>query len=207
MTLPTRIIKSSTSSLDHVLTKAADGVSQFGVVDTGLSDHRLIYCARKISRIKLNVHKYMKTRFVQNYSQALYQEKLRKINFPDYSDFKDINDAFSYFTKKVTSVIDEVARLRKIQVKNNSLDWFDAEINEGIERQDKSFAKFKKSRVHRDNENCKKAFHKVQHLIKNKEKTYVVGKLNKNIGKPKELWKSLKSLRLPSKKLIFNNMS
>ena len=37
-------------------------------------------------------------------------------------------------------------------------------------------------------------------MIKTKKKTFVVGKLNENIGKPKELWKSLKSLGLPSKK-------
>ena len=37
-------------------------------------------------------------------------------------------------------------------------------------------------------------------MIKNKEKNFVVGKLNENIGKLKELWKSLKSLGLPSKK-------
>ena len=36
-------------------------------------------------------------------------------------------------------------------------------------------------------------------MIKNKKKTLVVEKLNENIGKPKELWKSLKSLGLPSK--------
>ena len=36
-------------------------------------------------------------------------------------------------------------------------------------------------------------------MIKNKEKNFVVGKLNENIGKLKELWKSLKSLGLPSK--------
>ena len=37
-------------------------------------------------------------------------------------------------------------------------------------------------------------------MITNKKKTFVVGKLNESIGKPKELWKSLKSLRLPSRK-------
>ena len=37
-------------------------------------------------------------------------------------------------------------------------------------------------------------------MIKNKKKNFVVGKLNENMGKPKELWKSLKSLGLPSKK-------
>ena len=47
----------------------------------------------------------------------------------------------------------------------------------------------------------KKARMKVQYLINDKKKTFVVGKLNENIGKPKELWKSLKSLGLPSKKL------
>ena len=45
----------------------------------------------------------------------------------------------------------------------------------------------------------KKARNKVQYLINDKKKTFVVGKLNENIGKPKELWKSLESLGLPSK--------
>ena len=37
-------------------------------------------------------------------------------------------------------------------------------------------------------------------MIKYKKKNFIVGKLNENIGKPKELWKSLKSLGLLSKK-------
>ena len=36
-------------------------------------------------------------------------------------------------------------------------------------------------------------------MIKDKKKNFVTGKLNDNIGKPKELWKSLKSLGMPSK--------
>ena len=143
LTLPTRITKTSTSLLDHVLTNSADRVSQFGVVDTGLSDHQLIYCMRKITRTKTNVHKYIKTRSLKNYSQTLFLDKLRKINFPDYSNFKDINNAYSDFTEKVTSVTDEIAPIKEIRVKNNSQDWFDTEINEETERRDKSLAKFK----------------------------------------------------------------
>ena len=200
LTLPTRITKTSTSLLDHVLTNSADRVSQFGVVDMGLSDHQLIYCTRKITRTKTNAHKYIKTRSLKNYSQTLFLDKLRKVNFPDYSNFKDINNAYSDFTEKVTSVIDEIAPIKEIRVKNNSQDWFDAEINEEIERRDKSLAKFKKSRLHSDNESYKKARNKVQRMIKDKKKNFFTGKLNENIGKPKELWKSLKSLGLPSKK-------
>ena len=200
LTLPTRITKNSSSLLDHVLTNSANRISQFGIVNVGLSDHQLIYCTRKITRTRLNVHKYVKMRSLKHYSEDLYVKKLKEIDFPDYSNLKDINEAYSDFTGKVASVIDEIAPIKEVRVKSNSQDWFDAEINEEIERRDKLLAKFKKSRSHSDNENYKKSRNKVQRMIKDKKKNFVIGKLNDNIGKPKELWKSLKSLGLPSKK-------
>ena len=75
-----------------------------------------------------------------------------------------------------------IAPIKEIRVKNNSQDWFDAEINEEIERRDKSLAKFKKSRLHSDNESYKKARNKVQRMIKDKKKNFFTGKLNENIG-------------------------
>ena len=92
------------------------------------------YCTRNITRTESNVHKYIKTRSLKNYSQTLFLDKLRKINFPEYPNFKDINGAYSDFTEKVTSVIDEIVPIKEIWVKNNSQDSFDAEINEEIER-------------------------------------------------------------------------
>ena len=49
LTLPIHITKNSSSLLDHVLTNSADRISQFGIVNVGLSDHQLIYCTRKIT--------------------------------------------------------------------------------------------------------------------------------------------------------------
>ena len=68
-----------------------------------------------------------------------------------------------------------------------------------METRDKLLAKFKKSRKSTDHENYKKACNKVQYLINDKKKTFVVAKLNENSGKPNELWKSLKSVGLPFK--------
>ena len=75
----------------------------------------------------------------------------------------------------------------------------DEEILEEIEKRNKLLAKFKKSKQPSDSQNYKIARNKVQSMIKKKEKNFVAEKLNQNIGKPKELWKSLKSLGLPSK--------
>ena len=167
LTLPTRITNNSSSLLDHILTNSADRISQFGIVNVGLSDHQLIYCTRKITRTRLNTHKYVKMRCFKYYSEDSYVEKLKEIDFPDYSNF---TEAYSDFTGKVASVIDEIAPIKEVRVKSNSQDWFDAEINEEIERQDKLLTKFKKSRSHSDNENYKKSRDKVQRMIREKEK-------------------------------------
>ena len=46
----------------------------------------------------------------------------------------------------------------------------------------------------------------VQKFIKEKKRDYYETKLEQNIGKPKELWKTLKSLGLPSKKASVSNI-
>ena len=50
---PTHITCSSTSLIDHILAGAPERIYQEGVINVGLSDHQLIYCTRKISRIKI----------------------------------------------------------------------------------------------------------------------------------------------------------
>ena len=130
---------------------------------------------------------------LKNYSKDVYLEELNKINFPDYSKFTDINDAYSDFIGKVSLTIDKIAPMKEIRIKNSSKEWFDEEILEEIEKRDKLLAKFKKSRQPSDSQNYKIARNKVQGMIKKKQKNFIAEKLNQNIGKPKELWKSLKS--------------
>ena len=53
-------------------------------------------------------------------------------------------------------MIDQIAPMKEIRVKNNSQEWFDAEIHEEIETRDKLLAKFIKSTKSTDHENYKK---------------------------------------------------
>ena len=64
--------------------------------------------------------------------------------------------------------------------------------------------KFKKSRLHVDNDNYKEARNELQKLIRLKKKAYLESKLTQNIGKSKELWMSLKSLGLKIECFISN---
>ena len=99
-------------------------------------------------------------------------------------------------------VIDLVAPIKSRRIKQNSQEWFDGEFAEKISVRDKLFKKFKKSKLHIDKEIYKIARCEVQKLISYKKKSFFENKLNDSVGKPKELWKALKSLGLPSKTSI-----
>ena len=50
---PTRITCSSSSIIDHILASFPNWVTQREILNVRLSDHQLIYCTRKITRIKI----------------------------------------------------------------------------------------------------------------------------------------------------------
>ena len=75
---------------------------------------------------------------------------------------------------------------------------------EKINKRDKLYKKFKKFGLHVGKDNYKEARNEVQKLIRTKKKTYFESKLIENIGKSKELWKSLKSPGLKFKRFISN---
>ena len=200
ITSPTRVTENSSTLLDHILTNSIEKVSQYGVIDLSISDHQLIYCTRKTTHIKYPQHKYIKVRSLKNYTVEHFCKLLKNIHFPRYSmEYNDINEAYTDIIEKVMSVINQIAPLKEIRIKGNTQQWFDEEIMEEIRIRDKMFSKFKKSKLHIDNVNYKKARNHVQSLIKRKKKNFITTTLKNNIGKPRELWKSLKKLGLPSK--------
>ena len=68
MEVPTRVTCSSSIINDHIPASFRDGVSQQGVIDVELSDHKIIFCTRKISTIKRATHKQIRCRSLKNYS-------------------------------------------------------------------------------------------------------------------------------------------
>ena len=50
---PTQVTHSTSSLIDHILTKFPERVSQQEIIDVGLSNHQLTYCTRKFSHTKV----------------------------------------------------------------------------------------------------------------------------------------------------------
>ena len=66
-----------------------------------MSDHQLIFCTRKISRIKAGgAHKYLNFHSLKIYTADYYKEALQQVDFPNYESFGDVNEAYSNLLTK-----------------------------------------------------------------------------------------------------------
>ena len=61
----------------------------------GISDHEIIFCTRKYQKIKSGQHNSIKIRSMKKYTKELFLQKLNEIEFPDYSIFRCVNEAYS----------------------------------------------------------------------------------------------------------------
>ena len=57
---------------------------------------------------------------MKNYSYKIFVNKLRLINFPDYSGHNCVNDAYQDFVTKVLSTVDSVSPIGLQRVKSNT---------------------------------------------------------------------------------------
>ena len=106
---PTRVTSSTLTLIDHILTTVPLIVSQEGVINVGVPKHRLIFCTGKISRIKTGgVYKYLSFYSLKNYTADYYKEALNQVHFLNYENFGDVNEEYSNFFGKLTTVTGKI---------------------------------------------------------------------------------------------------
>ena len=82
--------------------------------------------------------------------------------------------------------------------------WFNGEVLEKLNSRDKLLQKFKKSWTSHWQRVTKKSKYEALELIATKKQAFLGQKISESIGKPKELWESLKYLGMPNKTVISN---
>ena len=64
-----------------------------------------------------------------------------------YSTYNDVNKGYSDLIKKVNSIIDEIAPVKEMCVKNNTEEWINEETFEAIRVRDNKYQRFKRTRL------------------------------------------------------------
>ena len=92
---PTRITINTSTILDHILTNSKEKITDSGIVNISLSDHQMIFFTRKNQKQKFYKHKNISVRSMKKYSELELINLLKKIDFPNYNNFDNINTAYS----------------------------------------------------------------------------------------------------------------
>ena len=87
---------------------------------------------------------------MKNYTADYCKETLKQVDFPNYENFGDVNEAYSNFLQKLMTLIDKFSPYESKRVKGNTQQWFDGEVLEKLNLKNKRFKKCKKSRLHID---------------------------------------------------------
>ena len=81
----------------------------------------MIFCTRKITRPKIGGKTFIKIRCLKNYSEEKLIQNLSNCDFPNYTNFDDVNQAYSDFIDRTSDVINKIAPMKEICIKNNTV--------------------------------------------------------------------------------------
>ena len=96
------------------------------------------WCFAQVKNLQTQNYQYKK---FKKYTTDNFCDKLKDVNFANYSEFADVNDAFVDFSDKLKQAVDGIAPYREFRVKGHTEDWFDGAIMERINNRDKLIKK------------------------------------------------------------------
>ena len=108
----------------------------------------------------------------------------------------DVGKAWSAFHGLFAGVIDKVAPLKKVCLKQRSEPWITHEILKLIKKRDEVLLEFKRSNQKRSNEQFCKISNLIQKKLKKDKNYFYNDKVEKCKGSSSQLWKTLESIGL-----------
>ena len=169
-----------------------DKTSQQGVLPSGLSDHFIIYCTMKTVTSISNKHHTTIIRSMKHYNMEMLTELLQTVDWSPVVNCLDINEAWTDFTDLFMPLVDKLAPLNKVRLKQRSEHLFSSEILELMKESDEINKLCTKSSTP-DLENKRRELrNKVQTEIKAAKKEYFQNVIEENMGDGRKMWKCLK---------------
>ena len=143
---PTRITENTASVIDHKLCSHENKIFQSGVVPVGVSDHFLTFCTRRNVKGQISHHNYVAIRSMKNYKVEKFIVSLVQADWSTVFTAVTVNEAWENFKITFLKVLDNIAPVKQIRLKQRTEPWLTAEILELIKIRDMFLYKFRKEK-------------------------------------------------------------
>ena len=201
----TRVTKSSATLIDHIYTNNKQQVSNVKVVESGISDHSVIFCHWSIKLPKQNPrgHTTITFRSFKNFNETNFLFDLSLLPFANVCDHSDPDEALSVWYDTIKPVIDKHAPIQHKRVKaTKPCPWLTQELISEMKKRDqlkhnRRFDEYKKQRNY------------VVNLVQKAKNTYF-SQLVKDNRDTSSIWKAINSITRKNSKtcdISANNIS
>lgn len=145
------------------------------------------------------MHKNVVIRSLKHYNVDHFIHKLKLCDWSNMFIAKTVEDSWLSFKETFLSVLNTVAPVKEVRLKQRSEPWLDSNILELISQRDAFYFKFKKYKQKEMLDKYRFYRNLVQKEVIKAKSEYMSNKLEENKNDPKKLWSDLKNLGYSSK--------
>ena len=132
---PTRVTKSSATTIDLIFTYTVDNIATSGVIHLGISDHSLIYAVQKFAVPKTRPT-IKEVRNFKHFVDVDFINDLSRVSRQNVECFDDPNLAWQPWKSDVNTILDHHAPIRHTRVRQSSVPWLTFDINKMMKERD-----------------------------------------------------------------------
>ena len=124
----------------------------------------------------------------------MFISKVKGISWLDLYLCQDVNEAVRLFVLKITSILDQMAPIRRIQLRSNFAPWISPEVKAIMRKRDYLQQRASNTKKDSDTREYKMLRNHVNKRLKNEKKNWQKAKLQTCSNDPGLLWKNVTSL-------------
>ncbi len=185
---------------DFIMTSSYSNVKNSGIIDTGISDHCLIYCTIKLKINKPQCH-YLNTRSYKNYDPVCFSAELLELPFFEIYFTDDMNVKLDLFNQLFLNMLSKHAPINQnIKIRGKSHPFIDDDIKQLIKLRARKLNIFKQSHHIEDWKDYKQLKNSVKSFLRTAESNYLHNQIEKCKGNLRTMWKVIRRC-LPTKEV------
>ena len=125
---PTRVTKSSATTIDLIFTNTVDNIATSGVIHLGISDHSLIYAVRKFAVPKSRPTIKEVRNFKHFVDLDFINDLISRVSWQNVECFDDPKLAWQAWKYDFNTILDHHALIRHMHVRQSTVPWLTFDI-------------------------------------------------------------------------------
>ena len=191
---PTRVTDQSSTTIDVIFSSNPENVIEHGCIHCSLSDHFMVYVIRKLSK-KTTEGKKLTTRSFKNFKEDEFNELLKQVNWKDVvTNERNIDDNWKTWKNNFLSVLNTLAPIKQIRVRDKSYPWITSDIRRLMTRRDMCLKKAIKSKCNVIWSDYRRLRNEVNSVLRRSKCSFFRNEISRCSNDPKSMWKCLKML-------------